>query len=270
VTLTIGSTTRPYAGLTYEEAFARIARAGYSDVALFANQAGDARVIPVRADSSKSEIAAVKNAATNAGVAPSMLLGRAFLDKGLDGAADDYKKLLDNAAELGAKWILELGTSKEEFYAIYPGVMQKAAAHAQKVGVGISLKPHGGISLTARELIDLVGKVDHPSFSVSYDPGNIIYYTKGDVRPESEVAEIAPYSSTAIIKDCLLREDGKPDVNVTAGDGLVDFYTVLSGLVGGEFNGPLYVECVSSSTPDGVDRDLAFTLGYVRGILAAL
>jgi len=268
--LTIGSTTRPYAGLSYAEAFDRIGKAGYTDVAIFANQVGDEKVIPVDSDSSADAIAAVKKAATDAGVNPSMLLGRAHLDRGLEGAVDAYKRLLDNAAALGTQWILELGTSKEEFYEIYPKVMRQAAEHAQSVGVGISLKPHGGISLTAREVVDLCGVVDHPAFSVSYDPGNIIFYTKGDVRPESEVGEIAPLTSTAIIKDCVLHPDGKPDVNVTAGDGLVEFYTVLSGLVGGGFDGPLYVECVGSTEPNDVDRDLAFTLGYVKGVLTSL
>jgi sugar phosphate isomerase/epimerase len=268
--LTIGSTTRPYAGLSYAEAFARIGKAGYTDVAIFANQVGDAKVIPIGTETTPGEVAAVKKAVADAGVNPSMLLGRANLDKGLDGAVADYKKLLDNAAALGTRWILELGTGKEEFYEIYPKVMRQAAEHAASLGVGISLKPHGGISLTARELVDLCGVVDHPSFLISYDPGNIIYYTKGEVRPESEVGEVASLTSTAIIKDCVIHGDGRPDVNVTAGDGLVEFDTVLSGLIKGGFNGPLYVECVGSSAPDDVDRDLAFTLGYVNGILTSL
>ncbi|MBT5833071.1 MAG: TIM barrel protein, partial [Candidatus Latescibacteria bacterium] len=167
--LIIGSTTRPYAGLSYEEAFTRIGQAGYTDVAIFANQVGEEKVIPVDTESAPEQIAAVKKAASDAGVNPSMLLGRAHLDKGLEGAVTDYKKLLDNAAALGTKWILELGTGKEEFYEIYPKVMRQAAEHAQSVGVGISLKPHGGISLTARELVDLCAEVDHPSFSISYD-----------------------------------------------------------------------------------------------------
>jgi len=264
--LVIGSTTRPYNMLSFAEACERIGGAGYTDVAVFAHD----RVIPVDSESSSEQVAAAKKAAADAGVNPSMLLGRALLDRGAEGAVNAYKQLLDNAAELGSKWILELGTGKEEFYGIYPEVMRQAAEHAETVGVGISLKPHGGISLTARELIDLYQQVDRPAFAVSYDPGNIIHYTRGEVRPESEVDEIAKYTSTAIVKDCALDAENNPNVNTTAGDGEVDFYRVLSGLVGGGFSGPLYVECVGAKEPDGVDRDLAFTLGYIKGILLGM
>ena len=75
--------------------------------------------------------------------------------------------------------------------------------------------------------------------------------------------------TTGIIKDCSVI-DGVPDVMVTPGDGLVDFHSVLSGLVGGGFHGPLYVECVGGKEPDEVDRDVAFTRGYVEGILSGL
>ena len=264
--LVIGSTTRPYNTLSFAEACERIAGAGYTDVAVFAHD----KMIPVDSESSADQVASAKKAAADAGVSPSMLLGRALLDRGTDGAVAAYKQLLDNAAELGSKWILELGTGKEEFYGIYPEVMRQAAEHAETVGVGISLKPHGGISLTAKELIDLYQQVDRPAFAVSYDPGNIIHYTRGEVRPESEVDEIAKYTSTAIVKDCALDTENNPNVNTTAGDGEVDFYRVLSGLVGGGFNGPLYVECVGSKEPDDVDRDLAFTLGYIKGILLGM
>jgi sugar phosphate isomerase/epimerase len=263
--LTIGCTTRPYNSMTFQDACAHIARAGYTDVAVFAHD----RQMPVDSASSEDQVTEARNAAEGVGLAPSMLLGRTHLELGLDAAVDDYKKLIDNATTLGTTWILELGTSKEEYYADYPELMRQAAPHAQEAGVGISLKPHGGISLTARELIELHGKVNHPAFSISYDPGNIIHYTKGEVRPESEVGEIASRTSTMIVKDCAL-EDGQPNVMVTAGDGLVEFYTVLSEMVAGGFDGPLYVECVGGKTPKEVDRDVAFTRGYVTGILEGL
>ena len=263
--LTIGCTTRPYHKLSYREAFERIGAAGYSDVAVFASE-GE---VPVRSDSTADDVAAVRKAAADAGVAPSMLIGGTKLDLGLDGAVDDYKRLIDNAAALGTRWLLDCGTGKEEHFDSYFELMRQAAPHAEKAGVRITMKPHGGISLTADDLISAYEKVNHAAFGICFDPGNIIYYTKGDLRPETDVAEVAPKVTTGIIKDCVV-EDGKSDVMVTAGDGLVDFYAVLSGLVGGGFDGPLYVECVGSDAPDAVDRDIAFTLGYTKGILATL
>lgn len=265
MTHVIGSTTRPYNTLSFAEACERIASVGYTDVAVFAH-GGD---MPVDSASGKDHVNAARKAAEAAGLSASMLLGRTHLDLGLDKAVDDYKRLIDNAAALGALWILELGTSRQKEYEDYPKLMRQTASHAEAAGVGISLKPHGGISLTATELLELHGEVDHPSFSISYDPGNIIYYTKGEVRPESEAEIVAPVVSTLIIKDCALDGD-KPDVMVTPGDGLVDFPFVLGKLQAGGFVGPMYVECVGSSEPDGADRDLTFTLGYLKGILATV
>jgi sugar phosphate isomerase/epimerase len=258
----LGSTTRPYNQLTFSEACQRIGKAGYSDVAVFAHD----REMPVDAASSADQVSAASKAAADAGVSPSMILGRTHLELGLEGAVDDYKKLIDNSAALGVKWILELGTGKEEHYEDYPKLMTAVADHAQTACIGISLKPHGGISLTAQELIDLHDQINHPAFRISYDPGNIIYYTKGEVRPESEVELIASRTSTLIIKDCSLDGD-KPDVMVTAGDGLVDFPFVIDKIQAGGFTGPMYVECVGSTEPDAVDADLKRTHAYISGLM---
>ena len=114
--------------------------------------------------------------------------------------------------------------------------------------------------------LSLHDQIGHPAFRISYDPGNIIYYTKGEVRPESEVELIAPYTSTLIIKDCTLDGD-KPDVMVTAGDGLVDFPLVISKMEEGGFDGPMYVECVQSSEPDDVDVDLKRTYSFISKLI---
>ena len=262
---TIGCTSRPYNNLSYEEAYAHIAAAGYTDVAVFANEGKT----PVDSSSSTEEIATVRQAAANAGVVPSMLLGRTKLDLGLDEAVDDYKRLIDNIAQLGTRWLLDCGTGKEAHYQDYFELMQRTAPHAQAAGVEITMKPHGGISLTAEDLIGAFAKVDRDAFAICYDPGNIIFYTVGERRPETDVEKVVHTLSTAIIKDCVVV-DGKADVMVTPGDGLVDFPTILGKLAGGGFAGPYYVECVGGKTTEEVDRDLAFTLGYVKGILAGL
>ena len=128
------------------------------------------------------------------------------------------------------------------------------------------MKPHGGISLTVDDLIEAHEKVDHPAFGICYDPGNIIYYTKGDLRPEPFVDKIASRTSTFIIKDCVVV-DGKSDVMVTPGDGLVDFDAVIGGLVANGFDGPLYLECVGGKTLEEVDGDISASLSFVRAIL---
>lgn len=260
----VGCTTRPYNELSYGEALARIGEAGYEHAALFAHQG----VLPIRSDCTSAEVSQVRRAAADAGVASSMVLGRTQLDGGLDQAIDDYLRLIDNVAEIGACWLLDLGTSKEAHYEAYFQLMSRAALHAEEVGVHITMKPHGGISLTTEHLLEAVRRVGHPAFAISYDPGNIIYYTAGDRRPGADMVDIAPSVSTLIVKDCII-EDGKPDVMVTPGRGLVDFGLVWRQLRAGGFSGPSYVECVARGEANQVDRDLIHTLGFMRGIMAA-
>jgi sugar phosphate isomerase/epimerase len=262
---TIGCTTRPYSNVSFAGACAHIAAAGYTDVALFGNTG-------VTSESSRETVLAARQTAGDAGLNPSMVLAHARLELGIKGAAADYRRLIDNAALLGARWLLDLGTSQadkprpNERRGEYLAVMRQVAPYAKEAGIGISLKPHGGITLTTADLIAIHAEVDHPAFGICYDPGNLIYYTKGKERPEMHVAEVAPLVTTGIIKDCVLR-DGKPDVMITPGEGLVDFPAVLSALVRGGFGGPLYVECVGGEALDEIDANLRRTLSFVRGAL---
>jgi sugar phosphate isomerase/epimerase len=255
MTITLGCTTRPYASLSFAEACARIADAGYSDVAVFGRKA-------VHSTSTREETLAVRQIAEDAGLTPSMLLGHVQLDLGTAAAVDDYRALIDNAALLGARWLLECGTDRKERYADYVTVMRRVASHAQAAGITITLKPHGGITQTTADLIDVHRRVDHPAFGLCYDPGNIVYYTGGQERPETYVSEVAHLIATCIIKDCVLDE-GIPSVVVTPGEGLVDFPTILSALVSGGFEGPLYVECVGGTDIDEIDRNVRRTLPFV-------
>jgi len=264
--LTIGCTTRPYAKhLSFPEACERIAAAGYTDVAVF--RCGDA--VPVSSGSTPDEAKEARKIAEDAGVKPSMLIGRTQINLGLDAAVDEYKTLIDRAADLGVTWLLDCGTSKEEFYGDYYELMRQAAPHAGEAGVNITLKPHGGITLTVEGMMKAYGEVNHPAFGLCYDPGNIIHYTKGDLRPETDVDKVAPLVTTGIIKDCQVVDD-KPNVMVTPGEGLVKFDEVIAGLVSNGFDGPFYVECVGGEELDEIDQNVKDTLPFVKGILAEL
>ncbi|NLG49606.1 MAG: sugar phosphate isomerase/epimerase [Chloroflexi bacterium] len=260
--LTIGCLTRPYGTLLpFAEMCQHIAAAGYTDVGL--------GVGVVTSESTREQVLAVRQAALDAGVAPSMLLAGSKIAEGLEKAEEDYARLIDNTALVGARWILELGTNRHDLRADYIELMRRMSPRAEQAGVGITMKPHGGITLTAQDLLDIHGQVNHPAFGICYDPGNIIYYTKGEMRPETGLDAIAPLVTTGIIKDCKL-ENGEPDVMITPGEGLVDFRAVLAGLVQGGFRGPLYLECVGGKTVAEIDADIRRTLPFVRGILASL
>ncbi len=265
--LTIGCTTRPFGKLSFQEACARIAAAGYTDVAVF--RCGEA--IPVSSESTSDEAKEARKIAEDAGLSPSMLIAGTKLNEGLQPAIDDFKTLLDRAADLGTTWVLNCGTGNEAQYQDFYELMRQCSAHAQEVGVNITLKPHGGITLTVDGMMTVFNEVSHPAFGLCYDPGNIIYYTKGDLRPETDVEKVASMVTTGIIKDCTVdKEADKADVMVTAGEGLVDFPVVLAGLVNNGFGGPLYVECVGGAELDEIDANVRKTLPFVKDILAGL
>jgi sugar phosphate isomerase/epimerase len=154
---------------------------------------------------------------------------------------------------------------REDYYA----VLERILPYAQESGVQISLKPHGGITSTTDDLIAAARRLPHPAFGIAYDPGNIIYYSAGSERPETNVATVAPVVTTGIIKDCIVRE-GKPDVMITPGEGWVDFERVLSALLVNGFDGPLYVECVGGSTVEEIDANVRRTYDYLRELLSRL
>ena len=147
--------------------------------------------------------------------------------------------------------------------------MRGVSIHAEIAGVGLTLKPHGGITLTIDDLIDAFDKVSHPAFGICYDPGNIIYYTKGELHPAPDIARIAPIVTTGIIKDCLVT-DSVPDVMVTPGEGLVDFEKALGGLIEGSFRGLLYVECVAGKKLDEINKNVKSSRKFIGDILAKL
>ncbi len=266
--LIIGCTTRPYVKhLPFAEACKHIAEAGYTDVAVFRSPEG----MPVDSESTPAQAQKARRIAEDAGVKPSLLIGRTQLNLGLEAAVRDYKTLIDRAADLGAQWLLDCGIANEELFEDYFELMRRCAPHAEQAGVRITLKPHGGITLTVEHMIEAYRKVSHPAFGLCFDPGNIIYYTKGELRPETDVDKVAPYVTTGIIKDCVVdKEADKADVMVTPGEGLVDFPAVLAGLVNNGFRGPLYVECVGGDALDEIQANVKKTLGFVKGILAEL
>jgi sugar phosphate isomerase/epimerase len=63
--------------------------------------------------------------------------------------------------------------------------------------------------------------------------------------------------------------NGKPDVMVTPGEGLVDFGEVIAILRTGSFQGPMYVECVGGKSLDEINHNVRSTLGFLGNLTTA-
>jgi sugar phosphate isomerase/epimerase len=264
--LKLGSTTRPWHTWSFDQACQAIAHAGYEEVSIYSN----AGKIPLTSESTPTEIAETVAITKKYEIVPTMLLGSPRLDLSLDDAVADFIKLIDATSASGCPWVMNGGTENEALFDKYFEIMRQTAPYAEKKGVQILLKPHGGLGLTGRDLANAVEKVNNSAFRICYDPGNIIYYTKGKVRPEPDVDDVAEFVTFCIIKDCIIKEDGNPDVWILPGDGLVDFPVVLGKLVKAGFSGPLHVECLGGSELDDVNERAWKTREWLEKILEKL
>jgi sugar phosphate isomerase/epimerase len=261
----LGATTRPWHAFPLAEACDAIAAAGYTQVALYANEGKMA----LTADSSAADIEAVQGVLAARGLVATMLLGGPSLSGEVEAAVEQYRRLVDVAAAAGIRFLMNGGTENPATYDRYITISRRVAPYAHEKGVELQLKPHGGIGLTGKDLRRVAEQVANPAFSICYDPGNIIYYTKGQTRPEPDVGGVAALVRTCIIKDCVVA-DGKPDVWIQPGSGWVAFDAVLGGLAAAGFDGPLYVECLGGSELADINRRARETYDWLRALLVRL
>jgi sugar phosphate isomerase/epimerase len=76
------------------------------------------------------------------------------------------------------------------------GALEEVCKYAHTRGVFLALENHGGVTARADGLLDIVRRVQAPSFGVNFDSGNF----RSTDDPYAELAEIAPYAINAQIK----------------------------------------------------------------------
>jgi sugar phosphate isomerase/epimerase len=183
-----------------------------------------------------------------------------------DDAVDWVARLVDNAQRAGAPILLEMG-SRPEHAERYFAVMRRAGPYAEQHGVTIALKPHGGLSTTGDDCLRAVQAVDHPAYRLCFDPGNLLHYA--GQRPEAELPKLAPYVVAMCVKD---QTGGiRGPVNVTPGDGDVDFPVVFRILNDHGFSGkPAIVETLGGATLDEVNHEARRAHTYLTQVLSAI
>jgi len=188
-------------------------------------------------DSTLEEAASVGAEAKQRGLGLLSLWGGRFpLDN-----PDGLKRLVDNCAACGCPHLLLGGTNEERSKAYY-GIVADCCDYAAEKRVVLSVKPHGGNNANGSLCRRIIDQINHKSFRLWYDPGNIFYYSDGALDPVNDAAAVDGVVAGMSVKDFRPPKE----VSITPGTGIVNFAKVFARLKQGGFTqGPLVVECLS-------------------------
>lgn len=260
---TIGCFNRPWTQWPLAEALPAIKAAGYQTTGLLSRTKSDPFI---GVEATPDYLANLKEQLAANGLTANLGALHSRHNMPLDEAIGAVCQQIDNAHALALSYVMSFGVDEPAEFAHYCQVMHTAAAYAADKGIRLVMKPHGGISGAAEEILQTIDKVNHPNFSIWYDAGNIIYYTGKD--PVAEIDPIAPYITGFCAKDC-----GAPkgDVMIQFGAGKVDFRAVFQRLKVHGFAGPVMVECCQvGPTPAATMGNARANREFLERVLATL
>lgn len=257
----IGCFNRPWTKWGYDTALDGIKEAGYQLTGLLSVHPGEQFTGPT---ATPDYLDSLKSRIRERGLAVNMSALRFMMDAPLPDLISNVRKQIENAARMELQFLLTFGVDKPEYYENYYRLMADAAVQAEKAGLKLVLKPHGGGSGASEEILRCIEKVGHPNFKVWYDAGNIIYYTGKD--PLAELDPIARHVTGLCAKDC---PRPKGEVMSQFGTGKVDFKALFAKLKAAGFNGPIMVEGVQvGATPQQTTANARANREFLEKTLA--
>lgn len=259
----IGCFNRPWTKWTYDETLDGVKAAGYKLTGLLS----PTKTEPfIRAEATPEYLAELKKKLAARGLQANMGSLRSRHNIAREESIREVRQQIDNAHFLKLDYVLSFGVDKPEEYEHYFKVMNDAAAYAQERNVKLVMKPHGGASGAADEILRCIKAVNHRNFKIWYDAGNIIHYTGKD--PIAEMKPLAAHITGFCAKDC---GEVKGDVMIQFGAGKVDFAGVFRAMKAAGFNGPVMVECCKvGATPEETTANARANREYLEKVLAAI
>jgi len=246
----IGCYTRPWDKHEYRLALDAIAEAGFQYAGLMTAKSADGLVISVSTPVEEARKIGEECRKRNLKV-PSVYGGDIPVAQSLEAGIAGLRKLIDNCAAAGAGNLMMGGIGDAALYEPYFKAIAECCAYAAEKGVGISMKPHGGLNATGPQCRKAVERVGHANFRIWYDPGNIFYYSDGRLDPVEDAGTVDGLVAGMSVKDFQMPKE----VLLTPGTGRVDFSKVMARLKAGGFtSGPLIIECL---TPGDLPQLLA-------------
>lgn len=240
----IGCFNRPWGPWTYDTALDGMRDAGFDMTGLLGDHKDEPFTMP---EATEAYLDKLRDRIAERGLSVDVGWLRTGHDGPLDEAKRSARSQIDHARRLGVKYMLTVGTDVPATYDHYYRVMADAAAYAADREMQIVLKPHGGCSASAEEMLRCIDRVNQAAFRIWYDAGNIVHYTGQD--PVADVERVADLVVGFSAKDCA-KKGG--DVMLQFGAGQVNFKGVFQKLEKAGFKGPVLVECCAGKTPEEV------------------
>jgi len=247
----IGCYTRPWDKHDYRVALDAIAEAGFKHVGLMTTKSESRLVISVKTTQEEAQQVGAECKKRGLEI-PSVYGGGIPVNESLEAGIAGLRALIDRCAAAGATNLMMGGVGDEKLFGPYYKAIAECCDYAAEKGMGMSVKPHGGLNATGPQCRKLITEtVGHKNFRLWYDPGNIFYYSDGALDPVDDAAAVDGLVVGMSVKDYLPPKN----VALTPGTGQVDFPKVMARLKAGGFTaGPLIIECLA---PGGLEETLA-------------
>jgi sugar phosphate isomerase/epimerase len=167
----------------------------------------------------------------------------AHMDLGTAGGVDSFRRRMDFALQLGARYIHTNSTSRGRA-SMFMRNLEGLLPHAQSGGLVITLENPGdgedNIIGTGRQGGAFIRKIGSPNVRLNYDFSNVYSYSKGRTRPEEDFKEALPFAAHLHLKE--MRPDGKSWRFVAIGDGITDYRSIFSYLAKRKIDRPMSIE----------------------------
>jgi sugar phosphate isomerase/epimerase len=269
----IGIYTRPWASYDYRLALDGMVEAGFKYAGLMTTKsAGKSRQV-ISAETTPEEAAEVAAELKKRKLQVLSVYGGGIpVQKSLEAGIEAMRKLIDNCAAVGARSVLMGGAGKTEWEEPFYQAIAQCCDYAAQKGLLITLKPHGPVSTTGALCRERIEKVGKPNFRLFYDPGNVYFYSDGQIDPLQDAATVDGMVVGMCVKDYLdATGQQKKRVDVTPGTGRVNFPAVMARLKQGGFRGgPLVIECLAPvDDPKGIVAEAKKAREFVEKLVGA-
>jgi len=236
----IGCYTRPWGEHDYKVALDAIAEAGFRYVGLMTTKSPTGLILS--SATTPDEALRIGEEVKKRALKVANVYAGDFFLADLDAAAKALRRMIDASAIVGSPGLMLGGIGDPKHNNDYYRTVAACCDYAAEKKVGLSVKPHGGLNATGPQCRKVVEFVGHRNFGLWYDPGNIYYYSDGQLDPVDDAAMVNGLVVGMSVKDYLHPKN----VDVTPGTGKVDFALVMTRLKKGGFtHGPLIIETLA-------------------------